>query len=134
MSPQPADDGVRVDKWLWAARFFKTRGLAAEAVSGGKVQVNGARVKRSKLVHPGDRLRLRKGPYEYQLTVGRVSEHRGSATVAATLYEETAESKKRRELLATQHKLAAAVGPRPEQGRPTKKDRRALRRLKGKDR
>src|SRR5215218_1431268 len=84
---------VRLDKWLWAARFFKTRSQAAEAIEGGKVQVAGERVKRAKLVQAGDELRIRLGPYEHVVLVRGVSERRGPASVAAQLYEETAESK-----------------------------------------
>ncbi|MBS1241188.1 MAG: hypothetical protein H6R40_615, partial [Gemmatimonadetes bacterium] len=76
---------VRLDKWLWAARFLKTRALAVEAIEGGKVELNGEKPKRAKTVKPGDRIRLRLGPYEYLLTVREVSERRGPATVAAGL-------------------------------------------------
>ena len=75
-------DQVRLDKWLWAARFFKTRALASEAVDGGKVELNGEKPKRARQVRPGDRLRLRLGPYEHLLTVRAVSERRGPASVA----------------------------------------------------
>ena len=91
---------VRLDKWLWAARFYKTRALAVDAIETGKIEVNGERSKRSKLVQAGDRLRVRMGPYEHVITVKGVSEKRGSASIAAELYEENAESKKARETMA----------------------------------
>jgi ribosome-associated heat shock protein Hsp15 len=125
------DDGrVRLDKWLWAARFFKTRALAAEAVEGGKVQVNGDRPKRARPLQVGDEIRIRLGPYEHAITVRALSARRGPASEAAGLYEETAASRAAREALAIQLKsLHAVFGP--DKGRPTKKDRREIQRLKG---
>src|ERR1700740_30966 len=99
-SSSDESDRVRLDKWLWAARFFKTRSLAADAIEGGKVDVNGDRAKRSKLVHPGDEVRVRHPPFEHVVRVLGVAERRGSATIAATLYEETVESRERRERVA----------------------------------
>ena len=122
--------GVRLDKWLWAARFFKTRALAAEAVAGGKVEVNGQATKRSKTLQVGDRMRIRQPPFEYQIAVRALSERRGSATQAQTLYEETAASREARERLAAQIRADRQMYT-PAQGRPTKKDRRDLARLKG---
>ena len=124
-----AAEAVRLDKWLWAARFFKTRSLAAKAVSGGKVQVNGRRAKRASNLHVGDRVRVRKGPHEYQLIVQKLSERRGPAREAATLYEETPESVQARENLRAQRKAAPQYSFR-EGGRPSKKERRQLDRLK----
>jgi len=121
------EDSVRLDKWLWAARFFKTRALAVETVAGGKVLVNGARAKRAKAIHIGDRIRLRLGPYEYQLTVRDVSERRGPPADAIRLYEEDAAGKKAREALAAQHRLLPAPAFRGK-GRPTKKQRRDIER------
>ena len=121
---------VRVDKWLWAARFFKTRGLAAEAIDGGKVDVNGERAKRARHLAPGDRVAVRIGQYEWQVLVRGVSERRGPAIAAQQLYEETAESQARRAALKVQLDSMPTVFGRGE-GRPTKQDRRALRRLKG---
>ncbi len=121
---------VRLDKWLWAARFFKTRALAAEAVEGGKVQINGDRPKRARPVQLGDEIRLRLGPYEHVVTVRALSDRRGPASQAAGLYEETAASRTAREALSIQLKsLHSLFGP--EKGRPTKKDRREIERLKG---
>ena len=121
------EDSVRLDKWLWAARFFKTRALAVETVADGKVLVNGARAKRAKAIHIGDRIRLRLGPYEYQLTVRDVSERRGPPADAIRLYEEDAAGKKAREALAAQHRLLPAPAFRGK-GRPTKKQRRDIER------
>jgi ribosome-associated heat shock protein Hsp15 len=122
-------DSVRLDKWLWAARFFKTRSLATEAIGGGKVDVNGDRAKPSKAVKPGDEIRLRVGPYEHILIIRQLSERRGPASVAQTLYEETEASRVERERLAAQLKMAPAAFVYEEKGRPTKKDRRDLSRF-----
>jgi ribosome-associated heat shock protein Hsp15 len=121
---------VRIDKWLWAARFFKTRSLAAEAIAGGKVMVAGERVKPAKMLQAGDEVRVRLGPYEHVLVVRGLSERRGPATVAATLYEETAGSRAARERLAEQLKMAPAAFVYEEKGRPTKRDRRELDRFR----
>ncbi len=123
---------VRVDKWLWAARFFKTRALAAEAIDGGKIDVNGERAKRSRLVQSGDRLDIRHGPNAWEVVVRDVSERRGAAVIAQALYNETEASIARREALKAQRQsMPTAFGY--GEGRPTKRDRRALRRLKGDD-
>src|SRR5688500_4260986 len=119
-------DRVRIDKWLWAARFCKTRPQATEAVDGGKVEVNGARAKPAKEVKVGDELRIRLGPYEHLVVVRGLSDKRGPATVAQTLYEETPESIAVREKLREDHRMAPAMFVYEEKGRPTKKDRRAL--------
>lgn len=125
-----APDKVRLDKWLWAARFYKTRALAAEAVEGGKVQVNGDRPKRARPLQVGDEIRLRLGPYEHVVTVRGLSDRRGPASQAAGLYEETQASREAREALSVQLKsLHSLFGP--DKGRPTKKDRREIERLKG---
>lgn len=124
---QPDDsDRVRLDKWLWAARFYKTRSLATEAVDGGKVEVNGDRAKPAKAIKPGDEVRVRVGPYEHILIVRALADRRGPASVAQTLYEETDASRTERERLAAQHKLAPPTFVYEEKGRPTKKDRRDL--------
>jgi len=123
------DDSVRIDKWLWAARFFKTRSSATEAVAGGKVEVNGERAKPAKAVKPGDEVRVRLAPYEHILIVRALGERRGSATVAHTLYDETPESIAERQRLAEQLRLAPAGFVYEDRGRPTKKDRRDLSKL-----
>jgi ribosome-associated heat shock protein Hsp15 len=120
---------VRLDKWLWAARFFKTRALAADAIDGGKVDVNDTRAKRAKMIQVGDEIRVRQTPYEHVVHVRGLSERRGPASVAATLYEETAESKARRERLVTQ--IRSMPSDDWESGRPTKRDRRDIDRLRG---
>ena len=121
-------ESVRLDKWLWAARFYKTRGLASEAVAGGKVYLNGSRAKPAKLLRSGDSLRIRVGPYDWFVTVRAVTERRGSAKDAQLLYDETAEGRAARERLAEAHKIAPA--PTFEgKGRPTKKQRREIERL-----
>jgi ribosome-associated heat shock protein Hsp15 len=133
MDEREDDDGrVRLDKWLWAARFYKTRGLASEAIAGGKVQVNGDRAKRARPVQPGDELRIRQGQYEHHVVVRALSARRGPASVAAELYEETPASRAAREAMALQLKSLHAAFV-PDKGRPTKKDRRELGRLKGRD-
>ena len=121
---------VRLDKWLWAARFFKTRSLAAEAVAGGKVQVNGERAKRARPVQPGDEIRVRLAPYEHVVVVRALSARRGPATAAAELYEERPESRAAREATAQQLKTLHAAFV-PEKGRPTKRDRREMERFRG---
>jgi len=121
---------VRIDKWLWAARFYKTRALAADAIEGGKIEVNGERCKRSRLVQAGDRIRIRSGPYEYVIAVLGVSEKRGSATIASALYAEDAESKKAREAMAA-HVRSMHASNSYETGRPSKKDRRDIERVRG---
>ena len=119
------DEPIRIDKWLWAARFFKTRSLAADAVTGGKIDVNGARAKPSRIIRLGDKLSIRRGPYESTVVVKGLAKVRGPASEAQLLYEETEESIRRRELTSAQLKLE-----RPPEfhspGRPSKKDRRAV--------
>ena len=132
MDEREDDARVRLDKWLWAARFYKTRGLASDAIAGGKVQVNGDRAKRARPVQPGDEIRIRQGPYEHHVVVRALSGRRGPASAAAELYEETPASRAAREARALQLKSIHAAFV-PDKGRPTKKDRRELGRLKGRD-
>ena len=124
------DDKVRLDKWLWAARFYKTRALAADAIDGGKVEVDGERARRARLLAAGERVTVRKPPFEQHVIVRALSEQRGPAPVAATLYEETAASRQAREALAAQLR---AVGPPVfrERSRPSKKERREIDRWRG---
>jgi zinc protease len=133
MTDQPTDPTdplrVRLDKWLWAARFFKTRALAAEAIDGGRVEVNDERAKRARLVQAGDHVRIRRGPFEYKLTVLVPAEHRGPAKVAVTLYEEDPMAKRAREDRAAQMR-AMPTAFHDGKGRPTKKQRREIDRLK----
>src|SRR5262245_45512336 len=121
---------VRLDKWLWAARFFKTRADAAQAIGAGQIEVNDAKAKRDKILHLGDRVRLRKSPFEFRLTVRALSQQRGRAAQAALLYDEDPAGKAARERLAQQLRIA----PTPSyegKGRPTKRDRREMERLRG---
>lgn len=122
---------VRLDKWLWAARFLKTRRLALEAIAGGKIHVDGVRPKPSKEVRVGQEISIRQGPYERIIRVKSISERRGPASEAAQLYEETPESSARREALQVQLRLEAAGRPRSE-GRPTKRQRRKIHAFKQK--
>jgi len=117
----------RVDKWLFAARFFKTRSLAAEAIDRGRVTVNGQRIKPAKILATGDMLTIRIDNYQYYIEVLGLSNKRGSATVAQQLYRETEESKQQRELLAA--RLKAQPPPFHIKGRPTKRDRRVIERF-----
>ena len=123
----------RLDKWLWVARFFKTRALAAAAIDGGRIERNGEKAKRGKPVRPGDTLRIRLGPYEHRITVLAVAAQRGPASVAAGLYQEDPESRASRERLHEQHRLAAALHDGTDKGRPTKRDRREIGKLKGRE-
>ena len=121
-------DKVRIDKWLWAARFFKTRTLAKTAIEGGKVQLAGQRVKVSREIAPGDVLRIRQGWDERDVIVRAISEKRRGAAIAQTLYEETSESIARRARAEEARKAAGAMA-RPTQ-RPGKHERKALERLR----
>ena len=124
----PTEEKVRLDKWLWATRFFKTRTLATDAVSGGKVHLNGTRIKPSRAVAIGVTLQIRKGPQEFTVLVKGIATRRGPAKEAALLYEETAQSRHRRAALAA---TAKTTPPPRTSGRPSKKDRRSLARLRG---
>jgi ribosome-associated heat shock protein Hsp15 len=119
---------IRLDKWLWATRLFKTRGLAAQDIGAGRVTVNGQLAKASREMRPGDLVRLRRGGLERELIVRAVSLIRGPAVVAQALYEETAESLTRRQLAEQARRLAPDPARAIEQGRPTKRDRREIER------
>lgn len=121
---------MRIDRWLWTARLLKTRALAAEAVRGGRVHVNGAAVKASREVRPGDVLELSTGPVRRTVVVRGLAERRGPAAEAALLYEETAESLAARAVHADERRLQSAARPVPG-GRPTKRERRRWRDLRG---
>ncbi len=120
---------TRLDKWLWCARFYKTRNIAANALKTGKVTANGDRAKPSKTVKPGDKLDIRKGPYHHAITVLDLAKSRKSAAGAALLYEESPASISKRESVAIQLKAEAALMPTTK-GRPSKKDRRSIIRFK----
>jgi len=128
-----AEDKVRIDKWLWAARFFKTRSMAAQAVSGGKVHVNGARVKPARVVQAGEELRIRRGELEFIVVVQAVSDKRRPAKEAQLLYEETEESIRQRENTREQKRLEAADRMYGPMKRPDKRERRKIRKFTRKD-
>lgn len=125
-----APASMRLDKWLWAARFFKTRSLAMQAIEHGRVKWNGERVKPAREVKPGDRLDVHAGEADWTLTVRALSLQRGPAPVAQALYEEDAASVARRARQALERKLAGAAQP-ASKGRPTKRDRRRIHRFTG---
>lgn len=118
---------TRADIWLWAARFFKTRGLCKEAIDGGRVEVNGARCKPAKTVRLGDMLKISRGEERLEVEIVLIAEKRGPASVAQTLYRETDASRQAREALREQHRLTGASGPAK---RPDKQARRQLLRLR----
>ena len=121
---------MRLDKWLWAARFFKTRSLATQAIDHGRVKLNGERVKPARDVKPGDRLDLRIGEVDWTLTVQALAMQRGPAPVAQALYAEDPASQARRQQQASDRKLAASPAAALK-GRPTKRDRRQIHRFTG---
>ena len=124
---------LRIDKWLWAARFYKTRSLAVEEIDKGRVRINDQEVKPSREVRMGDTVALRQGVVLRQLTVRGISDQRGPAPVAQQLYEETAESVERRTQAAEQRRLNSEPAESLEHGRPTKRDRRSLDKAHGND-
>lgn len=124
-------ENVRLDKWLWAARFFKTRSLAAQAISAGHIRLNGSRAKAAKTPAPGDIVEITKGTTTWTVRICELSARRRGAAEAQTLYQETEESERRRERLAAEMRanpLARLDSP----GRPSKRDRRRIDRLRGK--
>ncbi len=123
-------DAVRLDKWLWAARFYKTRSLATAAITAGDVRVAKERVKPARVVKVGDAVQVRRGDHAIDVVVSAVSDIRGPAPVAQRLYEETPDSRQRREAAAERRKLTREPAL-DYHGRPTKRDARALRRLRG---
>ena len=131
MKSNDNNEKFRIDKWLWAARFFKTRSLAADAIDSGKIYLNDVRIKPAKLVTSGDMLKIRMGHYQYEIEVLALSNRRGSATIAHQLYRETDQSQRQRESIATQMK--AQPQPFLSKGRPTKRDRREIERFKRKE-
>ena len=127
-----AQNKIRIDKWLWAARFFKTRGLATDAINGGHVHVNGHRVKPSRAINEGEEVRIQKGHVEMMVVVQALSDKRGPASAAQTLYEETEASRQAREQQAEQRRLLSQSMHRPER-RPDKRQRRHIIRFQRKD-
>lgn len=127
-----ANDDLRLDKWLWAARFFKTRSAAAQAITGGKVELNDDRAKPARRLAIGDRLRIRHGPFVHEVIVKQLTASRGPAAQAQMMYEETPASLAARERLREQHRLQPRI-EREEGGRPTKKARRQIDRWRSED-
>ena|SRR5690348_15630866 len=121
---------VRIDKWLWAARFFKTRALAARACELGRIHSNGLQAKPAREVHAGDMLQVKNDSGDFQIEVLILSEMRGPASVAQTLYRETDESRELR-LKAAEERKSMSVLDQLTEGRPSKKDRRQIQRLRG---
>ncbi len=130
MTPEAGEPGQRLDKWLWVARFFKTRSLATEAVEGGRVHVDGLRAKPSRLVRPGSRVRVGKGDVELEVIVVSLATQRRPFAEASRLYEETPASREARERAAAERRAAPLRDAGA--GRPTKRDRRQLDRVAGK--
>ena len=123
-------DRMRLDKWLWAARFFKTRSLATQAIDHGQVKLNGERIKPAREIRPGDRLVIHIGEFDWTLTVNALSMQRGPAPVAQRLYNEDPASHARRQQQVSERKLAASPAASIK-GRPTKRDRRQIHRFTG---
>jgi len=125
-------ESLRLDKWLWASRFFKTRQLAVEAINGGKVQLNGQRTKPGKEVRVGSRLRIHKGSLEWDIVVSAIPKQRRPATEAVHFYEEDEQSRERRQELVEEQRRLKALAPRQRPIKPSKKDRRMIQRFTGK--
>lgn len=121
-------EGMRLDKWLWVARFFKTRHLAAEAIGRGKVQIEGQRTKPGRSVRPGTRLSVHKGPLEWQIEVLAISKQRRPASEAALLYAESEPSRLRRQELVRERRESGEASARPS-SKPSKRDRRLIHRF-----
>ncbi len=129
MSLADQDNKIRIDKWLWAARFFKTRAVASQAVVGGHVHLNGERVKPARAIKPGDEVRITRGNDEFVVIVVALRERRGPASLARTLYEETEASIEARQNAREQRRLMAASRPADPGRRPGKRDRRLIRKF-----
>jgi len=128
-----ATEKIRIDKWLWAARFFKTRSQAAEAVAGGKVHMAGSRVKPARLIGVGEELRIHKGPYEFVVTVLGLADRRPSAPAAQQLYRESEASAQQREVIREERRLNRQAGIVPPPTRPGKRARRLIKKFIRKD-
>jgi ribosome-associated heat shock protein Hsp15 len=124
-------DSLRIDKWLWAARFYKTRSLATEEINKGRVEVNAQAIKPARELKVGDTVTMRQGPVTRTVIVQALSDQRGPAPVAQQLYEETAASRQARENAAEQRRLGTEPANSRETGRPTKRDRRAIEKVWG---
>ena len=124
-------DGTRIDKWLWAARFFKTREVASKACEMGRIESNGLRAKPAREVRAGDTLRIKNEAAEFEIEVLALSQQRGSAAIAQALYRETPESVELRRKAAEERRLLAPIASTPPSGRPTKRDRRLIHSFSG---
>ncbi|MCW8921135.1 MAG: S4 domain-containing protein [Sedimenticola sp.] len=134
MSEQDQPQSIRLDKWLWAARFFKTRQLAIEAINGGKVHLNGQRTKPGKTIGVGSRLTIHKESLEWEVEVCVIPKQRRPASEAVHFYSENETSRLQREKLQEEQRLIRAAAPRPASGKPSKKDRRMIHSFTGKER
>ncbi|MCP3868551.1 MAG: RNA-binding S4 domain-containing protein [Gammaproteobacteria bacterium] len=132
MKDSSPDAGLRLDKWLWAARFFKTRQLAVEAINGGKIQLNSQRAKPGKVVRTGARIRIHKGSLEWNILVKVVPKQRRPASEAILFYEEDHSSVQKRDEIIRQERLLRASTPHIGPGKPSKRDRRMIHRFTGK--
>jgi ribosome-associated heat shock protein Hsp15 len=132
MNEKTPPPGMRLDKWLWAARFFKTRQLASEAISGGKVHLNGQRTKPGKEVRIGSQLRIHKGSLEWDIIIKAIPQQRRPASEAIHFYEEDETSAQRRQKQIEEERALRAASPKPESGKPSKRDRRHIHRFTGK--
>ena len=128
---QPAS--LRLDKWLWAARFFKTRQLAVEAINGGKVHLNSQRTKPGKTVSAGSRLEIHKGSLSWEIEIRIIPKQRRPASEAIHFYEESEESRIRREEQVAERRLERSTAPQLHKGKPSKRDRRMIHRFTGKE-
>lgn len=130
--PEKIPDTMRLDKWLWCARFYKTRSMATDAIKSGRIMVNGERAKPSRMVEPGSRISIKRPPYTFDIKVVFLPHTRKSASEALQIYQETPASIEKRENISAQLKLDAMVTPRTD-GKPTKRDRRQLLRFKNRN-
>ena len=133
MSESQRSETLRLDKWLWAARFFKTRQLAVEAINGGKIHLNGRRTKPGKEVREGTRLRIHKGPLEWDILVTEIPKQRRPASEAMHFYQETEQSLQQRKALLEERRQLNRSGGRAHGGRPSKRDRRMIHRFTAKE-
>ncbi len=134
MSTQECTQDMRLDKWLWAARFFKTRQLAIEAINGGKVHLNGQRTKPGKTITVGSHLTIHKESLEWDLRVSVLPRQRRPASEAIHFYQESEASRVKRQQQIEEQRLLRAAAPRPAPGKPSKRDRRMIHSFTGKDR
>lgn len=133
MGTAERSESLRLDKWLWAARFFKTRQLAVEAINGGKVHMNGQRTKPGKEVREGSRLRIHKGSLEWDILVTHIPKQRRPAAEAVLFYQETERSIEQRKVLVEERRRMARSDDRMHRGRPSKRDRRMIHRFTGRE-